>query len=258
MKKHSLITCWTNHSVAILAAIAAICVCLLAGGSGARAEEQPSGEIEVPALLEAAKPYLAQNSGTVGWLKVGDIVDTPVVKGMGEFYLSHNFLGERASEGAIFLDEECSIWPKDDHLVIYGHNMRNGRIFGNLDRYLDLSYLKKYPIITFDTIYEECKYVIVAVYEMSAETEDWHFMQMLKFNFDDNEDFWTFFHQTERRDRNIYNIPVDVDYGDKLLSLITCRYTLYDGRLIVMCRELRPDEDIQQATALMQSATLRK
>ena len=258
MNGHSLTWSWTDRLTAILVSIAVICVCLMTGNCGALAEAQsPEATVE-PTPLESALPYLQQNSRTVGWLKVGNIVDTPVVRGEGSFYLNHNFLREHATGGTVFLDEHCSIWPKDEHMVLYGHNMRNGTVFGNLDYYRELSYLKRYPIITFDTIYEEAKYVVVSVYDMSGETEDPHFMQMLQFNFADNEDFWTFFHQTERRDRNIYDIPVDVQYGDKLLTLITCSYTLYDGRLIVMCRELRPDETEEEVTALMQSTTMKR
>ena len=221
--------------------------------SAAWAEGQPS--VAVPQPLASALPYLAKNPATVGWLKVGDIVDTPVVRGEGTFYLNHNFFREKATGGTIFIDEENSILPRSENMVVYGHNMRNGSVFGSLSRYRELSYLKKYPIVEFDTIYEEGEYVVVAVYDMSAETEDPHFMQMLYFDFIDNEDFWTFFDQAQRR--NIYDIPVDVNYGDHLLTLITCSYTLYDGRLIVMCRELREGEDAWQVTQTMQSATLR-
>ena len=103
---------------------------------------------------------------------------------------------------------------------------------------------------------EEGKYVVVAVYDISGETEDPHFMQMLHFNFIDNEDQWNFLYEV--RKRNFYEIPVDVEYGDRLISLITCSYTLYDGRMILMCRALRPDEDPQQIAALMQSTTVRQ
>ena len=236
-----------HFRMAIRMMAAALCACLSAAGVCALAE---------PAPLEAALPYLRQNPATVGWLKVGNIVDSPVVRGDGTFYLNHNFYGEKATGGTVFLDEECSILPKNDHMVIYGHNMRNGTVFGNLSKYRELSYLKKNPIISFDTIYEEGKYVVVAVYEMSAETEDPHFMQMLHFDFTDNEDFWNFF-EFEVQRRNIYDIPVDVEYGDRLLSLITCSYTLYDGRLIIMCRELRPGEDAQEIAVAMQSAVPR-
>ena len=80
-------------------------------------------------------------------------------------------------------------------------------------------------------------------------------MQMLHFNFIDNEDFWMFY--SEARRRSMYDIPLVAEHGDQLLSLITCSYTLYDGRLILMCRRLRPDEDPQEVAGAMQAATVR-
>ena len=252
MKRYPLI----RHRVGILtvfaASLAVICIFLLTGNSGARAEELPANTPSDQKVLASALPYLQQNPDTVGWLKIGSIIDTPVVQGEGEFYLHHNFYGQESSAGTVFLDEECSISPKSEHMVLYGHNMKNGTMFGELDRYRDLSYLKANPVITFDTLYEEGKYVVVAVYDISGETEDPHFMQMLRFDFVDNEDFMTFYF--DARWKSYFKVPVDVQYGDKLLSLITCSYSLYDGRLIVMLRELRPDEDPQQVAALMQSA----
>ena len=238
MKRYSRI-----KRLASVLLVAAIWVCLFAGSCCASAEEQQ--------LLDAALPWLERNPDTIGWLKVGKIIDTPVVQRDNAFYLEHNYSGEKSSGGMVFLDEECSILPQDEHLVLYGHNMRNGTVFGELDRYRDLAYLKANSIITFDTIYQEGKYVVIAVYDMSAETEDPHFMQMLNFNFLDNEYFMTFVHQAQGR--SFYKIPVDVRHGDHLLSLITCSYTLYDGRLILMCRKLREDEDPEEIAEAMQA-----
>ena len=254
MKKDFLIRRGGNFLPVIFAAIAVICACMLAGG-GARAEESAPDASAQPQPLAEALPWLELNPDTVGWLRVGDIIDTPVVQRDNAFYLDHDYYGQEYSGGTVFIDEECSILPRDDHLVFYGHNMKNGTVFGELDRFRDLSYLRKYPIVTFDTIYGEGKYVIFAVYDMSAETEDPHFMQMLHFNFVDNEDLWNFLYEV--RKRNFYEFPIDVEYGDELMSLITCSYTLYDGRMILMCRKLRADEDPQQIAVLMQSTTLR-
>ena len=205
--------------------------------------------------MAAALPWLERNPDTIGWLKVGKVIDMPIVQRDNSFYLSHNYDGEKYSGGTIFLDENCSILPRDENLVLYGHNMRIGTVFGELDRFRELSYLKANCIITFDTIYQEERYVPIAVYDMSAETEDPHFMQMLRFNFVDNEDFMTFYFQA--RDRSFYNIPIDVQYGDQLLTMITCSYSLRDGRLILMLRKIRPDEDPEEVAALMQGAALK-
>ena len=238
--------------------LAALCACLLSGGTlgfSALAQEQPAEAPAQPEMIEAAVPWLARNPDTIGWLKVGKVIDMPIVQRDNSFYLSHDYSGAKASGGTIFLDENCSILPQDDQLILYGHNMRIGTVFGELDRFRDLSYLKANPIITFDTLYEEAKYVIIAVFDMSAETEDPHFMQMLHFNFVDNEDFMTYYFEARRR--SFFDIPVDVQYGDKLLTMITCSYSLRDGRLITMLRKLRPDEDPQSVAEVMQ-ATVKK
>lgn len=246
MNRHSRI--WRRRGI-----LAGILALVLPLANFALAEEPPAAT--QPPILAEALPLLERNPDTIGWLKVGDVVDMPVVQRDNDYYLHHNFDGKETSRGTVFLDEECSILPRDENLVLYGHNMRDGAVFGNLSRFRELSYLKKHPIATFDTIYQEGKYVIVAVYDMSAETEDSHFMQMLRFNFIDNEYFMGFYY--EARDRSYYKIPVDVQYGDKLLTLITCSYTYYDGRLILILRELREDEDPNEVAALMQDTVLR-
>lgn len=232
MRKHSLIV--------ILALIALLCAAL-----------PVSVLAEEPQPMESALPWLEKNPDTVGWLKVGKIIDTPVVQRDNEFYLKHNYKGEKSSGGMVFVDEDCSVMPQDTHMVLYGHNMRNGTVFGELDRFRELSYLKKNAIVTFDTIYEEGQYVVIAAYDMSAETEDPYFMEMLRFNFATDEDFYDLVNDAQRR--SFFVIPIDVQPSDHLISLITCSYTLYDGRMILMLRRIRPDENPEAVAEAIQS-----
>ena len=262
MKKYSRMRRRMNRLTAILALIALACACPLAHAEVAEAlpTQTPAPEPThtarpstdpTPEPVEEALPLLKINPDTVGWLQVGKIIDMPVVQRDNDFYLHHNFLGESVYEGTIFLDEDCSIWPRDEHLVLYGHNMRNGSIFGDLDRFRDLKYLKANSIVSFDTLYEEGLYVVIGVFDISAETEDVDYIDILLFNFEE-EEFEEFI--GEVRERSFYDIPVDVRYGDRLLTLVTCSYTLYDGRLLVMMREIRPDEDPGEITEAMQAA----
>lgn len=227
-----------------LALIVAICICL--PGFCALAEE--------PQPMEAALPWLEKNPDTIGWLKVGKIIDTPVTQRDNEFYLTHNYKGEKSSGGMVFVDEDCCIMPQDTHMVLYGHNMRSGAVFGELDRFRELSYLKKNAIVTFDTIYEEGQYVVIAAYDMSAETEDPYFMEMLRFNFATDEDFYDLVNDAQRR--SFFVIPIDVLPSDHLISMITCSYTLFDGRMILMLRKIRPDEDPQEISERIQSTVM--
>lgn len=245
MKDRVLMWRWKMVLAAVLVWIAAVWgLCC-----GAVAEEAASDSSATPEPLEEAVPWLKINPDTVGYLKVGKIIDTPVVQRDSEFYLNHNFYGKRIYEGTVLMEEDCSIFPLDQHLVLYGHNMRNGHVFGELDRFRALSYLKKNAIVTFDTIYQEGQYVVIGVFDISNEDEDPHYMEMLIFNFED-EEFMDFI--DEARERSFFEIPVDVQPGDRLLSLVTCSYTLPDGRLIVLLREIRPDEDPEEIQAAIQ------
>ena len=109
--------------------------------------------------------------------------------------------------------------PLDEHILVHGHNMRDGSVFGDLGNFRDLEFLKENPITTFNTLYENSLYVPFAVFDMSATPGDQHYVDMRVFNFASDEDFLNF--AFEAKDRSIFDIPVDVERGDHILSLVT-------------------------------------
>lgn len=201
---------------------------------------------------EAYLPLLEKNPDTVGWLKVSDIIDFAVVQRDNAYYLSHDFFGRISAEGAAFLDEGATIEPEDQHLIIHGHNMRNGNIFGDLDLYRDLGYLKRHPVITFNTLYENCVYVPIAVFDISANPGHEKYMELQQFNFETADDFEQFVQ--DARYRSFYDIPVDVAPDDRLLSLVTCSYYDDNGRMVFMMRAVRPGESAEELAQTVQNA----
>ncbi len=208
---------------------------------------------EAPQPLDSFSELLAANPDTVGWLSASESIDFAVVQRDNEYYLTHNFFGEETAEGAAFMDVGNSIYPRDEHLLIHGHNMRNGTVFGNLDEFRDLAFVQAHAVPTFNTIYENAQYVIFAVFDISATPGDENFMDMQTFNFETDEDFINFVY--EAKDRSVFDIPVSVERGDKLLSLVTCSYDNNNGRLVVMMRQLRDGETAEDMTALVAQAT---
>ncbi|MCZ0704646.1 SrtB family sortase [Natronobacillus azotifigens] len=91
------------------------------------------------------KSLVGINKDYVGWINIEDTtVDYPVVKtGDNEFYLSHNFYKQEDFAGAIFMDYRNSMDKLDKNLILYGHNMKDGSMFGSLKNYLEEDYLKK-------------------------------------------------------------------------------------------------------------------
>lgn len=92
------------------------------------------------------------NSECVGWVYIkGTKVNYPVMYSPSspEKYLKRNFYGNRSGSGVPFIDVRCGLNSKNT--IIYGHNMKNLTMFGGLRKYLDKNYLKKHPIIEFET-----------------------------------------------------------------------------------------------------------
>lgn len=230
-------------------------------GAAALAEEALNSDMPIavdelrptPAPDESFSRLLEANPDTVGWLKVGDIIDFAVVQRDNAYYLDHNFFGVPSAEGTAFMDEGCTLWPEDDHLIIHGHNMRNGSVFGQLKCFRDLDFLKENAIIRFNTLYSARQYVPFAVFDISAEPGEARYMDLQQFNFRSSAGYSAFIE--DARQRSCFEIPVDVAPGDSLLSLVTCSYYDVNGRLVVMLRALRDGEDPQQISQQMQAAT---
>ena len=88
-------------------------------------EDFPEMEVDFKALRE-------KNPDTVGWLYVGSCgISYPIVQGEdNDYYMNHTFEGTVNSSGAIIMDYRDDKYLKDWNTFIYGHNMKNGSMFG--------------------------------------------------------------------------------------------------------------------------------
>ena len=194
-----------------------------------------------PPVQPGFNKLLALNPETVGFLEIDDMLSLPVVQreNDNEFYLSHSFEGDEAQEGALFMDGLNRLVPEDDCLIVYGHNMKNHTMFGRLDLFSDVDYLRQHSVIHFDTLYENRSYVAFAAFSASMEQGNRRYFDVRQFIFDDVE-FDKFVLKLQSRSR--FKIPIDVRYGDRLLLLVTCDYTNAEGRFILALRQVRADE----------------
>ena len=204
-----------------------------------------------PPPQESFAELLRYNPDTVGYLTIGEIVDLPVVQreNDNEYYLTHAYSGEEAREGALFLDGANRL--SDENLIIYGHNMRNGTMFGELSSFGKREFLLKNALVRFDTLYENALYVPFAMFEASMDEDDGHYFDVRQIVFDETS-FELFV--LKLRGRSVFDVPVEVEYGDQLLTLVTCSYNDDDGRYIVALRKLREGETEEEIRALMAEA----
>lgn len=195
--------------------------------------------VTVPDILDEYAGLYAENGDTIGWLKVdGTEIDNVVMYAPDELqkYLRRDFYGNDSRGGCLFVDEFCTV-PDSDNIIIYGHNMKNGTMFGTLDRYADKSFYSEHKFIQFDTIYEKHKYEVVAAIktQIPASSEDcFRYYEYTGVN--DEEMFIEYVQFIE--ENRLYDTGIELEPGDKLLTLSTCSYHTSDGRFIVVARQV--------------------
>lgn len=157
------------------------------------------------------------NSDTVGWLKVNNTkIEYPVVKtNDNSYYLSHNFEKNQNKAGWIFMDYENKLDGKDKNIVIYGHNMKDGSMFGTLKNVLTEEWYdnEKNQYIIFATENEYQKYIVFSIYQV--EKEDYYIQTKFK-----DEEFQKFIDKITKRSIKDFNVEVLKD--DSILTLSTC------------------------------------
>ena len=183
-------------------------------------------------LKEYAEVY-ALNDDLVGWIRMeGTKMDYPVMQTPDnrDYYLKRNFDKEASDWGAIYIREECDINKPSDNITVYGHNMKDGSMFACLGAYYDKAAWENNPLIFFDTLTESHVYKIFAVFKTTAALgEGFSYHQFVDAaNEDDFDDFIA-----TCKDLAFYETGITPVYGDKIICLSTCEYTLEHGRLVV-------------------------
>lgn len=232
-----------------------------------KAEEHES---PVPSIAGDMLELYETNPDLVGWIKAGDRIDYPVVLGDNRYYLKHDFYGKRTSNGNIFMNEANTLFPRDDIWLIHGHNMKSGAMFGTLKKFMKYEYLCRYPVITFRTIYdtEDVYYTPVAAFNASMHVDNRDYFNLVRIQFDDDSvdpnapvtvpaegatkrksaEFHAYL--DEIRSLSLWEPKTDVNEDDKIIVLITCSYFQANGRLMVVCRQLRDGETPESIQAL--------
>ncbi len=196
--------------------------------------------IKMPDVLDEYKTLYEKNKKLIGWLKIDDtIIDYPVMQtGDNEYYLDHNFNQEYDKNGSLFLDYNCNIYPRSTNLIIYGHHMKSGQMFGQLQKYAKESYGEKHSIIQFDSIYEEATYQVMYVFRSQVYNEDEFVFKYYQFiDANSEEEFNSY--MEEMAELSLYDTGVTASYGDSLLTLSTCDHSQTDGRFVVVAKRIK-------------------
>lgn len=199
-------------------------------------EPEPPKE---PVMLERFEKLYEENNDLAGWLSIdGMKIDYPVMQCEDdEYYLHHDFERNENRYGCLYVRNRADL---DDgvNFVIYGHNMRDGSMFGDLDFYKEESFCREHSLISFDTLYEERTYEIIAVFlSRIYNSDDDAFKYYQFYEADTEEDFDDFYENI--KELSLYDTGVTAQFGDTFLTLSTCAYHVENGRLAVVAKRCR-------------------
>lgn len=197
------------------------------------------GDEEELTVLEEYQTLYNKNKKLIGWLKIDDTnIDYPVMQtANNEYYLDHNYNQEYDKNGSLFLDKDCDVVHRNTNLIIYGHHMKSGKMFGNLNLYSSEDYCKKHSTIQFDTIYEKGTYQVMYVFRSRIYNEDEIVFKYYQF-LDAASDKEFSSYMQEMAALSLYDTGVTAAYGDELLTLSTCDNSEQDGRFVVVAKRV--------------------
>ena len=164
------------------------------------------------------KKIKEKNPDTVGYIKVNNTsINYIVVKGSdNSYYLNHNFNKEYNKSGWIFSDYKNKYDGTDKNIILYGHNIKDGSMFGTLYKVLNKNWYDNPDnyIIDFVTENNSYKYQVFSVYEIDEED---YYIQT-EFNNDNNiNDFIN-----TLKNRSYKDFGIEVNNNDQILTLSTC------------------------------------
>lgn len=195
-------------------------------GSSLPTESSPEDGAGVRIDFEALQQ---EGEDIIAWIQVPAIeqIDYPIVWKDDFYYLRRDYTGKPDTHGCIFLEEQCRPDFLDLHAIVYGHNMRDRTMFGDLEKYDDPEFYQENGgtvlIYTPDAVYTYEIFSVEHIANADGAVYTVGFIQ---------DDVYAEFVQG-MKDRSSYDTGVDVSVKDRVLTLSTCMYDFADARLTV-------------------------
>lgn len=187
--------------------------------------------------------YLA-NADMAAWIQIPDTpVDYPVMwtPRDEEYYLLRGFDGKSNQNGCLILDTDSCVNPLTTNLIIHGHNMKSGEMFGSLMKYQNEEYYQAHKEIILYTPECQRNYEVIAVFPSQVyKKKDKVFKFYQFFRADTKEEFDYFYNNI--KNLSLYDTGVTAEFGDHFLTLSTCAYHVTNGRFVVIAKETEPGD----------------
>lgn len=207
--------------------------------------EEEAGKVEI---LPEYKKLFEENNDLYGWIKIsGTEIDYPVLYTPEDpnFYINKNWKKEVCFKNignSIFIAGQTT--ENSNNIIVYGHNMNDGSMFGSLKKYRDEAYYEDHKYIEFDTLYEKQIFEVICVsksvvyYDDIKPKDAYLFYEHTELN--SKEEFDEYIENV--RENVYYNITTETEYGDELITLCTCNNWRKNGRLLVVAKKIEYSE----------------
>ena len=207
--------------------------------SGTSARPVPSYPVATPKrytypegiTLQQLQELKEKNEDFVCWLYIPDTtINYNVMQAEdNDFYLHKTIDKTYASSGSLFLDFRNNPETLEGHTIVYGHNMQDGTMFGNLLKYYtgnNDSYLKAHPYLY---TYSEKGVGIWEIFSVYETTTDEYYIETY---FDSQDSYYNFI--KDLQNKSAFQTDVLLKATDDVMTLSTCfKFHSENGRLVV-------------------------
>ena len=178
----------------------------------------PNAQLKPPIEVDFDK-LKSVNEDVVGWIYVDALPDIsyPIVKGKdNQTYLHQTYEKNYNFAGTIFVDYENSGDFSDCNTLVYGHNMKNGSMFGHLKKFREDDRLYKqdkyFWILTPERNY---RYEIISAYTTGVNSDTYTLFK------GPGEEFEKYL-ETIKGYSEIQTDDTDLTIKDRIVTLSTC------------------------------------
>lgn len=186
------------------------------------------------------KKLRKKNKDVIGWIYCpGTVIDYPIVQGKdNDTYLHTGVDGTWSGAGTLFVDCANEDPFQECNTVIYGHHMRDGSMFHDLDDWKDKNHLKKHPVFYLYTPTQNYELKILCWNNVSATDTNVYGVPF------DEEAMGKYIEMIKKAPVKTKEAS-DISEADSFVTLSTCAYTFKDARSILACKVVPVDKSIQ-------------
>jgi sortase B len=166
----------------------------------------------------------------IGWIVVDGLgINYPLTQGTdNQYYLTHSAENKKNKLGAIFMDHRVSKNFSDSYSVIYGHNMKSGKMFGQLAKMKEKATFDKVTAGTLYTPEKTYRLQIFATVVAGSKSDFYNYA------FPDQASIEAQLQMIRQYAKQYRDIGVSTK--DKFIALSTCSYEYKNARTLVIAK----------------------